>query len=106
MAKLVGMKSKIKIELNNDGKVKPLKEEIITDLGENKNTNNSDLMYMKLISYFEKKSEGEEKDVNLLIKWSFAASVIDRFCFYVSLIYSVITFIGIILINPNFYNFN
>ena len=104
MAKLVGMKSKIKIELNNDRKVKPLNEEIIADL-DNKNTNNTDFMYMKLISYFEKKNENEEKDVNLLIKWSFAASVIDRFCFYVSLIYSLITFIGIILINPNFYNF-
>lgn len=104
MAKLVGMKSKIKIELNNDRKVKPLNEEIITDL-DNKNTNNTDLIYMKLISYFEKKNEDEEKDVTLLIKWSFAASVIDRFCFYVSLIYSLITFIGIILINPNFYNF-
>jgi len=55
MAKLVGLKSKIKIESNNDGKVKPLKEEIITDLGENKNTNNSDLMSTKLIAYFEKK---------------------------------------------------
>ena len=104
MAKLVGMKSKIKIELNNDRKVKPLNEEIIADL-DNKNTNNTDLIYMKLISYFEKKKENEEKDVTLLIKWSFAASVIDRFCFYVSLIYSLITFIGIILINPNFYNF-
>lgn len=80
MAKLVGMKSKIKIELNNDRKVKPLNEEIITDL-DNKNTNNTDLIYMKLISYFEKKNEDEEKDVTLLIKWSFAASVIDRFCF-------------------------
>jgi hypothetical protein len=99
------MKSKIKIELNNDRKVKPLNEEIIADL-DNKNTNNTDLIYMKLISYFEKKKENEEKDVTLLIKWSFAASVIDRFCFYVSLIYSLITFIGIILINPNFYNFN
>ena len=104
MAKLVGIKSKIKIELNNDRKVKPLNEEIIADL-DNKNTNNTDLIYMKLISYFEKKKENEEKDVTLLIKWSFAASVIDRFCFYVSLIYSLITFIGIILINPNFYNF-
>ena len=99
------MKSKIKIELNNDRKVKPINEEIIADL-DNKNTNNTDLIYMKLISYFEKKNEDEEKDVTLLIKWSFAASVIDRFCFYVSLIYSLITFIGIILINPNFYNFN
>ena len=99
------MKSKIKIELNNDRKVKPLNEEIIADL-DNKNTNNTDLIYIKLISYFEKKNEDEEKDVTLLIKWSFAASVIDRFCFYVSLIYSLITFIGIILINPNFYNFN
>ena len=96
MAKLVGMKSKIKIELNNDRKVKPLNEEIIADL-DNKNTNNTDLIYMKLISYFEKKKENEEKDVTLLIKWSFAASVIDRFCFYVSLIYSLITFIGIFL---------
>ena len=98
------MKSKIKIELNNDRKVKPINEEIIADL-DNKNTNNTELIYMKLISYFEKKNEDEEKDVTLLIKWSFAASVIDRFCFYVSLIYSLITFIGIILINPNFYNF-
>ena len=31
MAKLVGMKSKIKIELNNDRKVKPLNEEIIAE---------------------------------------------------------------------------
>ncbi len=45
MAKLVGLKSKIKIESNNDGKVKPLKEEIITDLGENKNTNNKPNIY-------------------------------------------------------------
>ena len=52
MAKLVGIKSKIKIELNNDRKVKPLNEEIIADL-DNKNTNNTDLIYMKLISYFE-----------------------------------------------------
>jgi hypothetical protein len=98
------MKSKIKIELNNDRKVKPINEEIIADL-DNKNTNNTELIYMKLISYFEIKNEDEEKDVTLLIKWSFAASVFDRFCFYVSLIYSLITFIGIILINPNFYNF-
>jgi hypothetical protein len=112
MAKLVRMKLKIKIESNN--KVMPFDQsgdqnvsEI--DLKYEEKTNLS-LKYMKMISddvfYLKKSNSDSEKDTELLIKWIFAAKVIDRFLFYLTLIYSLSTFIGIILVDPDFYNFN
>ena len=40
---------------------------------------------------------------NKEIKWKYAAIVIDRLFFYLSLIYSIVTFILIILTIPNLY---
>ena len=112
MAKLVRMKLKIKIESNN--KVMPFDQsgdqnvsEI--DLKYEEKTNLS-LKYMKMISnnvlHIRKTKSEKVKYTELLIKWIFAASVIDRFLFYLTLIYSLSTFFGIILVDPNFYNFN
>jgi len=39
------------------------------------------------------------------IKWKYAGIVLDRFFFYVTLIYSIITFCSTILTIPNLYRF-
>ena len=39
------------------------------------------------------------------IKWKYAGIVLDRFFFYVTLIYSIITFCSTVLTIPNLYRF-
>ena len=46
-----------------------------------------------------------KREENLLLKWSFAANVLDRFFLIISLIYVFITFLAKIASNPNFYHF-
>ncbi len=111
MAKLVRMKRKVSIEPNFKDTIEEQNEnedEVFIKYNEFKT--NPSLKYMKIISnnvlHIRKTKSEEEKDTELLIKWIFAASVIDRFLFYLTLIYSLSTFIGIILVDPNFYNFN
>ena len=50
-----------------------------------------------------KKSEADEIEEEKLFKWKFAALVMDRLFLILSSIYTVITFIVVIMPNPNFY---
>ena len=43
----------------------------------------------------------ENEDMEL--KWKFAALVMDRFFFYVTFIYFIVTFIALVMSSPNFY---
>ena len=111
MAKLVRMKRKVLIEPNFEDTIEDQNEnEDGIFIKYNESKTNLSLKYMKMISsnvlHIRKKKSEKEKDTELLIKWIFAASVIDRFLFYLTLIYSLSTFFGIILVDPNFYNFN
>ena len=47
-----------------------------------------------------------EKSEHMLIKWKFAANVIDRLFMLISIFYVFITFLLTILINPNVYYFS
>jgi hypothetical protein len=111
MAKLVRMKRKVSKEPNF---VDPIEDQNENEDGifikYNEEKTNLSLKYMKMISnnvlHIRKTKSEKVKYTELLIKWIFAASVIDRFLFYLTLIYSLSTFFGIILVDPNFYNFN
>ena len=111
MAKLVRMKRKVLIEPNFEDTIEDQNEnEDGIFIKYNESKTNLSLKYMKMISdnvfYLKKSNSDSEIDTELLIKWIFAAKVIDRFLFYLTLIYSLSTFIGIIIIDPDFYNFN
>ena len=51
----------------------------------------------------KEKSNDKKREINEL-KCKYAAIVMDRFFFYVALIYAIITFVALIMSIPNFYN--
>jgi hypothetical protein len=59
----------------------------------------------QMIIEYNKNKEFEDNESNRELKWQFAAIVIDRFFFYLTILYSVITFIIFVLAIPNFYRF-
>lgn len=55
------------------------------------------------LEFFKKNIESKKRYEKLLVKWYFAAMVIDRFCFVVSLIYLIVTFVTFVMTMKNFY---
>ena len=53
--------------------------------------------------HLKEKSDEKKREINEL-KCKFVAIVMDRFFFYVALIYAIITFVALIMSIPNFYN--
>jgi hypothetical protein len=58
------------------------------------------------IKFFKKYLNYREKEENEMLKWKFAVNVMDRFFLVLTSLYSVVTFVGLIIANPNFYNFS
>lgn len=59
-----------------------------------------DLKYLKNFAH-----RTEESD-QLLIRWNFAANVLDRLFLIISIFYVIITLLAIILVDPNVYHFS
>jgi len=58
------------------------------------------------MKFFKKYLNYREKEENEMLKWKFAVNVMDRFFLVLTSLYSVVTFVGLIIANPNFYNFS
>ena len=50
--------------------------------------------------------EEKEREGNEMLKWKFAVNVMDRLFLVITSLYSIITFISLIIANSNFYNFS
>ena len=61
------------------------------------------LVYLKNI---HANLEEKEKEGNEMLKWKFAVNVMDRLFLVITSLYSIITFIALIIVNPHFYNFS
>ena len=71
--------------------------------------NNQDLKHLLSIEQNHKniwnEMQARTEDENKEIKWKYAAIVMDRLFFYLTLIYSFITFCSTVLSIPNLYKF-
>ena len=71
--------------------------------------NNSELKHLLSIEQNLKniwnEMQARTEDENKEIKWKYAAIVMDRLFFYLTLIYSLITFCSTVLSIPNLYKF-
>lgn len=81
--------------LSETNREKTVKNEIIAKYLHNISAN---------LSYISKNLQEEERKQSLENKWQFAANVLDRLFFILSVLYSAILFIAVILANPNFYD--
>ena len=61
------------------------------------------LVYLKNI---HANLEEKEREGNEMLKWKFAVNVMDRLFLVITSLYSIITFISLIIANSNFYNFS
>ena len=65
-----------------------------------KRLDNIEALFKAFLKRENERGELEEQE----LKFKYAAIVMDRFFFYVSIFYSIVTFIGLILSMPNFYS--
>jgi len=93
LAKLFRMK-----RLDFSNKIDVLKEEDTFTF----DSNVADKIERILISILKELKENK-KEEDLLTKWKLAALVMDKLFFYLSIIYSVITFCSILLPLPGFF---
>ena len=84
--------SNIKLNLNSYSKQDEILKEYLTNI-------------LNDLNFFKKNIESKKKYEKLLLKWHFAAMVIDRFSFIVSFVYLIVTLITFVLTMKNFYKF-
>ena len=106
LAKFFRMKS-----IDSSNKIELIKEEeeifmmesnIINLKEKDSNALKIDKIEKILISILKELKENK-KEEDLLIKWKLAALVMDKLFFYLSIIYSVVTFCSILLPLPGFF---